>query len=110
MLPLVFEALFQAQVVILGLQVKVSIIWKGHKKRYKKFFGGFSIHLLVLFSIVVECSKWFSLWNFIFLSFNTNHKHNLSKTYGSPQLSLHIQKTTLVGVKSSHGAVTKNTL
>jgi hypothetical protein len=69
MLPLAFEALFQAQVVILGLQVKVSIIWKGHKKRYRRFFGGFSIHLLVLFFIVVECSKWFSLGNSFFFSF-----------------------------------------
>ncbi len=67
MLPLAFEALFQAQVVILGLQVKVSIIWKGHKKIHKRFFGRFSIHLLILFSIVVECSKWFSLGNSFFL-------------------------------------------
>jgi hypothetical protein len=45
MLPLAFEVLFQAQLVFLGLQVKVSIIWKGHQKRYKRFFGGFSLHL-----------------------------------------------------------------
>jgi hypothetical protein len=69
MLPLAFEVLFQAQVVFIGLQVKVSIIWKGHKKRYKRFFGGFSLHLLVLFSIVVERSKWFSLGNYYFLKF-----------------------------------------
>jgi hypothetical protein len=43
----------------------VSIIWKEHKKRDKRFFGGFSLHLWVSFSIVVEHSKWFSLWNFL---------------------------------------------
>jgi len=65
-LPLAFEVLFQAQLVFLGLQIKVSIIWKGHKKRYKRFFGGFSLHLWVSFSIIVECNKWFSLGNSFF--------------------------------------------
>jgi len=53
MLPLAFELLFQAQVIFLGLQVKVSIIWNEHKERDKRFFGGFSLHLWVSFSIVV---------------------------------------------------------
>jgi hypothetical protein len=60
MLPLAFEVLFQAQVVFPGVQVKVSIIWTEHKNRDKRFFGGFSLHLWVSFSIVVERSKWFS--------------------------------------------------
>jgi hypothetical protein len=71
MLPLAFEVLFQAQVIFPGLQVKLSIIWKGHKERGKKFFGGFSLHLWVSFSIVVECSKGFSLGNSFFLEFQT---------------------------------------
>jgi hypothetical protein len=58
MLPLAFELLFQAQVIFLGLKVKVSIIWKEHKERDKRFFGGFSLHS---FSIVVECNKGFSM-------------------------------------------------
>jgi hypothetical protein len=45
MLPLAFEVLFQAQVIFPGAQVKVSIIWKEHKKRDKRFFGGFSLHI-----------------------------------------------------------------
>ncbi len=53
MLPLAFEVLFQAQVAFPGVQGKVSIIWKEHKKRDKRFFGGFSLHLWVSFSIVV---------------------------------------------------------
>jgi hypothetical protein len=68
-LPLAFEVLYKAQVVFLGLQVKVSVIWKEHKKRDKKFFGGFSLHLWVSFSIVVEHSKWFSLGNSFFKNF-----------------------------------------
>ncbi len=68
MLPLAFELLFQAQVIFLGLQVKVPIIWKEHKERDKRFFGGFSLHLWVSFSIVVERSKWFNLGNFYFLN------------------------------------------
>jgi hypothetical protein len=39
MLPPAFEVLFQAQVIFLGMQVKVSIIWTEHKKRDKRFFG-----------------------------------------------------------------------
>ncbi len=42
MLPLAFEVLFQAQAVFPGMQVKVTIIWKEHKKKDKRFFGGFS--------------------------------------------------------------------
>ncbi len=49
-----------------GLQVKVSIIWKEHKERDERFFGGFSLHLWVSFSIVVECKKGFSLGNSFF--------------------------------------------
>ncbi len=64
MLPLAFEVLFQAQVVFLGAQVKVSIIWKEHKKKDKRFVGGFSLHLWVSFFIVVECSEWLSLGNY----------------------------------------------
>jgi hypothetical protein len=60
MLPLAFELLFQAQVIFPSLQVKVSIIWKEHKERNKRFFGGFSLHSWVSFSIVVEHSKGFS--------------------------------------------------
>jgi hypothetical protein len=71
MLPLAFEVLFQAQVIFPGLQVKLSIIWKEHKERDKRFFGGFSLHLWVSFSIVGECSKGFSLGNFFFLEFQT---------------------------------------
>jgi hypothetical protein len=41
MLPLAFELLFQAQVNFLGLQVKVSIIWKEHKERDKSSLVGF---------------------------------------------------------------------
>jgi len=66
MLPLAFKVLFQAQVIFSGLQVKVSIIWKEHEERDKRFFGGFSLHLWVSFSIVIECNKGFSLGNFIF--------------------------------------------
>jgi hypothetical protein len=53
-------------VVFPGLQVKVSIIWKEHKERDERFFGGFSLHLWVSFSIVVECKKGFSLGNSFF--------------------------------------------
>jgi hypothetical protein len=69
MLPLAFEVLFQAQVVFRGLQVKVSIIWKERKERNKRFFGGFSLHLWVSFSIVIEHSKRFSLRNSFFKNF-----------------------------------------
>jgi hypothetical protein len=50
MCPLAFEALFQAQVIFSGQQVKVSIIWKRHRKRDKRFIDGFSLHLGVSFS------------------------------------------------------------
>jgi hypothetical protein len=69
MLPLAFDVLFQAQVVFPGLLVKVSIIWKEHKKRDKRFFGRFSLCLWVSFSIVVERSKWFSMGNSFFKNF-----------------------------------------
>jgi hypothetical protein len=57
-------------VVFPGLQVKVSIIWKEHKERNERFFGGFSLHLWVSFSIVVECGKGFSLGNFFLKKFS----------------------------------------
>ncbi len=60
--------LFQAQVIFSGLQVKVSIFWKEHKERDKRLFGGFSLHLWVSFSIVID-SKRFSLGNSFFLNF-----------------------------------------
>ncbi len=63
MLSLAFE------VFIPSLQVKVSIIWKEHKERDKRFFGGFSLHLWVSFSIVVECSKGFNTGNSFFYNF-----------------------------------------
>jgi len=69
MLPLAFELLFQAQVIFPSLQVKVSIIWKECKERYKRFFGGFSLHLWVSFSIEVERNKGFSLGNSFFKNF-----------------------------------------
>ncbi len=69
MLTLAFELLFQAQVIFLGLQVKVSIIWKEHKERDKRFFGGFSLHLWVSFTIVVEHNKRFSMGNYFFIKF-----------------------------------------
>ncbi len=70
MFPLAFKLLFQAQVIFPGLQVKVSIIWKEHKERDQRFFGGFSLHLWVSFSIVVEHSKGFSLGILFFLISN----------------------------------------
>ncbi len=76
-LPLAFEVLFQAQVVFLGLQVKVSIIWKEHKKRNKKFFGAFSLHLWISFSVVVEYSKWFCLGNSFFENFKPLRFENM---------------------------------
>jgi len=69
MLPLAFELLFQAQVIFPSLQVKMSIIWKEHKERDNRFFRGFSLHLWVWFSIVVECNKEFSLGNSFFKNF-----------------------------------------
>jgi hypothetical protein len=69
MLPLAFEVLFQAQVVFRGLQVKVFIIWKEHKETNKRFFGGFSLHLWVSFSIIIKCNKRLSLQNSVFKNF-----------------------------------------
>jgi hypothetical protein len=69
MLSLAFEFLFQAQVVFPSLEVEVSIIWKEHKEKDKRFFGGFSLPLWVSFSIVIECSKRFSMGNSFFYNF-----------------------------------------
>jgi hypothetical protein len=81
MLPLAFELLFQAQINFLGLQVKVSIIWKEHKERDKRFFGGFSLHLWVSFTIVVEHNKRFSMGNYFFIKFQTFKIWNFCETY-----------------------------
>jgi hypothetical protein len=81
MIPLTFELLFQAQVIFLGLQVKVSIIWKEHKERDKRFFGGFSLHLWVSFSIVVERNEGFSMGNSFFFKFQTFKIWNFCEKY-----------------------------
>jgi hypothetical protein len=81
MLPLAFELLFQAQVIFPGLQVKVSIIWKEHKERDKRFFGGFSLHLWVSFSIVVKCNKGSNPGNSFFFEFQTFKIWNFCEKY-----------------------------